>query len=272
MQSIDIWKALAGIAIFLLGMKFLEASLQQLAGRRFKLLLKKHTSNKLKAIGGGTIVTTVLQSSSVVNLMLLAFVGAGIITMQNALAVILGSNLGTTVTNWIIALVGFKINIENIALPITGIAGVLYALIKKDSKWHSVSRFFLGFSFMFVGLGYIKTGIEGLVEEVNFQQFEQSPAIVFFLVGLIITALIQSSSATVALTLSALNVNALNLFDSTAVVLGAEIGTTLKLFLASIRGSAAKKRVAMAGFIFNTIPVLLVLFLLSHKSKHRDIC
>lgn len=263
MSSFDIWKAIAGIAIFLLGIKFLEESLQQLAGRPFKLFLKKYTSHKLKAIGGGTIVTVVLQSSSVVNLMLLAFVGAGIITMQNALAVILGSNLGTTVTNWIIALVGFKVNIENVALPITGIAGIAYTLFNPQTRWHNLSRFFLGFSFMFVGLGYIKTGIEGLVKHIDFQQFEHSPVIIFFLVGLIITALVQSSSATVAITLSALYAGAINLYDSTAIVLGAEVGTTLKLFIASIKGSAAKKRVALGGFIFNTVPVFLALIFLS---------
>jgi len=263
MSSIDIWKALAGIAIFLLGIKFLEESLKQLAGRKFKLFLKKQTSNKLKAIGGGAIVTAVLQSSSIVNLMVLAFVGAGIITMQNALAIVLGANLGTTVTNWLIALLGFKFNIENFALPITGIAGIAYALINKHTKWFNLSRFFLGFSFMFVGLSYIKTGIEGLVKNVDLQQFEQSPAIVFLLIGLIITALIQSSSATVAITLSALFAGAISLFAATAIVLGSEIGTTLKLFIASINGNAAKRRVALASFIFNTIPVLLVLILLA---------
>jgi len=99
LESIDIWKMLAGIAIFLLGIKFLEESLQELAGRRFKLFLKKQTQNKLKAIGGGAVVTAVLQSSSIVGLMVLAFAGAGIIHMQNALAIILGANLGTTISN-----------------------------------------------------------------------------------------------------------------------------------------------------------------------------
>src|SRR5688572_24385198 len=124
--SFDIWKSLAGVAIFLLGMKFLEDSLRQLAGRPFKLFLKKQTSNKLKAIGGGAIVTGLLQSSSVVGLMVLAFVGAGVITMQNALAIFLGANLGTTINSWIVALLGFKFNIESFALPITAVAGIGY--------------------------------------------------------------------------------------------------------------------------------------------------
>jgi phosphate:Na+ symporter len=260
--SFDIWKIVAGVAIFLLGIKFLEESLQQLAGRNFKLFLKRQTTHKLKAIGGGAIVTSVLQSSSVVSLMVLAFVGAGIITMQNALAIILGANLGTTFTGWIITLAGFKMNIEAFALPVAGIAGLGYAIFNSHTKLYNWSRFFLGFSFLFVGLGYMKTGIEELVKYVDLQQFEQSPAIIFLLVGLFITSLIQSSSATIAITLSALNVGAINLFDSTAIILGSEIGTTLKLFIASIKGIAAKRRVALGNFIFNSITVGLVLVFL----------
>ena len=141
-SSFDIWKVLAGVAIFLLGIRFLEESLRQLSGRRFKLFLRKQTSNKLKAIGGGAIVTGVLQSSSLVSLMVLAFVGAGVITMQNALAVILGANLGTTIDSWIVAIAGFKLNIENIALPVAGIAGLGFTIFDKGSRWYNWSRFF----------------------------------------------------------------------------------------------------------------------------------
>jgi len=261
--SVDIWKMLAGVAIFLLGIDFLENSLKDLAGRRFKLFLKKQTENKLKAIGGGAVVTAVLQSSSLVSLMVLAFVGAGIIKMQNALAVILGANLGTTIDSWIVALVGFKLNIENIALPVTGIAGIGYVIFNKQSTLHNWCRFLLGFSFLFVGLGFMKTGIEDLVKTVDLHQYEQYPAIIFFLLGFIITALIQSSSATIAITLSALHAGAVNLYDAMAIILGSEIGTTIKLFIASIKGTAAKKRVALGNNLFNMINVSLILIFLS---------
>lgn len=262
-MQFDVWKILAGVAIFLLGIQFLEESLQQLAGRRFKLFLKKQTSNKVKAIGGGAIVTGVLQSSSLVSLMVLAFVGAGIIKMQNALAVILGANLGTTLSSWIVVLVGFKMNIENIALPIAGIGGLGYVLFNKQTAWYNWSRFLLGFGFLFVGLGYMKSGIEDLVMNVDLSRFEKSPVIVFFLLGFILTTLIQSSSATVAITLSALHAGAIGLYESTAVILGSEIGTTIKLFIASVRGVAAKRRVALGNFIFNVINVSLFLIFLS---------
>ena len=261
-ESFDIWKVLAGVAIFLLGVRFLEESLQQLIGRRFKLFLKRQTSRKIKAVGGGAIVTAVLQSSSVVSLMVLAFVGAGVITMQNALAVILGANLGTTFTGWLVALVGFKVNIESIALPLTGVAGLAMAIVNKNSRFFNWSRFLLGFSFLFVGLGYIKDGMLDLVTNFDLQQYEHSPVIVFFIVGFIITAIIQSSSATVAIALSALHAGAISLFDATAIILGSEIGATIKLFIASIKGIAAKRRVALGNFIFNILTVFSVFIFL----------
>jgi phosphate:Na+ symporter len=265
--SFDIWKLLAGVAIFLLGIKFLEESLQLLSGRRFKLFLKKQTSNRLKAIGGGALVTAVLQSSSVVSLMVLAFVGAGIISMQNALAVIMGANLGTTLTGWIIALAGFKINIENIALPVAGISGIGFAIFNPTTKLYNWSRLLLGFSFLFVGLGYMKTGIEGLVVNFDLNKYADEPLFVFVLIGFIITSLIQSSSATIAITLSALYAGALTLPDAIAIVLGSEVGTTIKLFLASIKGTAAKKRVALGNFIFNSITMVLVFIFLFPLSR-----
>src|SRR6188474_1757233 len=267
LELIDIWKMLAGVAIFLLGVMLMEESLQVLAGRRFKLFLKKQTQNKLKAIGGGAIVTAVLQSSSIVGLMVLAFVGAGIIAMQNALAIILGANLGTTVSNWIVALVGFKVNIENIALPVTGIAGLGYVIFDKSSPLYNWSRFLLGFSFLFVGLGYIRSGIEEIVKQVDLTQYENSPVIVFVLVGFIITTIIQSSSATMALTLSALFAGGINLYDSMAITLGSEVGTTIKLFIASIKGTAVKKRVALGNFLINIITVSVVIIFLSPVNR-----
>lgn len=267
MEIPDFWKVLAGVAIFLLGIRLLEESLQVLAGRQFKLFLKKHTSNKIKAIGGGAVVTAILQSSSVVSLMVLAFVGAGIITMQNALAVILGANLGTTLTGWVVSLAGFTFNIEDWALPLAGIAGLGYAILNRHGRWYNWCRFFLGLSFLFIGLGYMKTGMEGFVMAVNLQQYANAPLIVFFLIGFLITSLIQASSATMAITLSALYTGVITLNDGIAIVLGSEIGTTIKLFFASLKGAAAKRRVALGNFLFNTITVVVVFIFLFPLSR-----
>lgn len=260
--AINIWELLAGVALFLLGIRFMEESLQHLSGRRFKLFLKKQTSNKIKAIGGGAIVTAVLQSSSLVGLLVLAFVGAGIIGMQNALAIILGANLGTTFNSWIVALVGFKMNIENIALPVAGLAGMGFAMFNQQTKFFNLCRFLFGFSLLFVGLGYMKNGMLGFVNGVAIQQFASFPLVVTFGIGFIITTLVQSSSATIAITLSALYSGVVELPAAMAIVLGSEVGTTIKLFVASLKGSAAKKRVALGNFIFNLINSGLILVFL----------
>lgn len=244
----DLSKMMAGIGLFLLGMGFLEEALRKLAGRAFKIFLRKQTSNKLKAVAGGAIVTGVLQSSSVVNLMVLAFVGAGVLTMQNALAVILGANIGTTLTSWIVATLGFKLNIEGLAFPIVGIFGVAMVVVRREGTAYQWSKFLLGFGLLFVGLSFMKTGFESMVNQFDFGQLANYPLALFVIAGFVLTTLIQSSSATVAITLTALHSDAITLLAAMAMVLGSEVGTTIKLILAALNGIAAKKRVALGNF------------------------
>ncbi|HMO33311.1 MAG TPA: Na/Pi symporter [Lacibacter sp.] len=260
--TFEYWKLLAGAAIFLLGINLLEEALKMLTGRRFKLFLKKQTGHKLKAIAGGTVVTAFMQSSSVVNLLVLSMVGAGILKMQNALAVMLGSNLGTTFTGWVVATFGFKFNIEAFSLPLLAVAGLLVMVARPQSTLFYWCRFFIGFAFLFLGLDYMKTGMVGFVEQTDLSRFAGYPLLFFVGVGLVLTALVQSSSVTIALTLSALHARAIDLPMAAAIVLGAEIGTTLKLALASVQGVAAKKRVALGNILFNTINTVLILLLL----------
>jgi phosphate:Na+ symporter len=261
-NSFDIWKMLAGIAFFLLAMNFMENSLRLLAGRPFKLLLKKQTNNKLKAIGGGAVVTALLQSSSIANLLVLSMVGAGVVKMENALALMLGSNLGTTLTSWMVATLGFSYNIEMLAIPLAGITGIGMAFLNNQSKWFLVLKFIFSLAFLFIALGYIKTGMEGFVKQTDLSFFNEYPVIVFLLLGIVLTTIVQSSSATMALTLSALHSNAITLLVATAIVLGSEIGTTLKLFAAAAGGIATKKRVALGNFIFNVVTAAVMFALL----------
>jgi phosphate:Na+ symporter len=265
--SFDIWKMLAGVAFFLLAMKFMEDSLRQLAGRSFKLFLKKQTKNKVKAIGAGAVVTGFLQSSSIVNLLVLSMVGASVVKMENALAIILGSNLGTTLDSWLVATLGFNFNIESFALPVAGITGIGMAFSNNDSKWFLWLKFLFSLAFLFIALGFIKTGMEGYVKQTDLSSFTQYPLIVFLLLGVFLTTIIQSSSATIALTLSALYTDAITLYMATAIVLGSEIGTTFKLFLASAKGLTAKKRVALGNFLFNLVTVS-IMFLLLRPVNH----
>jgi phosphate:Na+ symporter len=251
-------KILAGIGFFLLGMRYVEESMRNLTGRSFKLFLRHQTTNKFKAITGGALVTAVLQSSSIVNLMVLAFVGAGILTLRNALAIMLGANLGTTLSSWAVALLGFSFNIEFFSLPLVGLGGIGLVLLSKSSRAYHWSKFVLGLGALFVGLDFMKASFGAMAALFDFQNLQHLPAIFFVLVGFLISSLIQSSSATVAITLSALNVDAINLYSATAVVLGSEVGTTIKLLLAAVRGVPAKKRVALGNFLYNTILLIIV--------------
>jgi len=252
----------AGIGLFLLGTNFLEEALSKLAGRSFKLFLKTQTNNKFKAVASGAIVTAVLQSSSVVSLMVLAFVGSGVLAMQNALSVILGANIGTTLTSWIVATLGFKVNIESIAYPLVGVCGIAMTLFRSDQKAFHWSKFLFGFGLLFIGLSFMKSGFEEIALGFDFSLLSNYPLIVFVLVGFVLTSLIQSSSATVAITLTALNSEAITLLPAMAMVLGSEVGTTIKLLIASVKGIAAKKRVAFGNFIYNTFIIILVLITL----------
>lgn len=258
----DIWKLLAGAALFVLGIGLLEEALKALTGRRFKLYLKRQTGNKLKAIAGGTVVTALMQSSSVVNLLMLSMVGAGVVKMQNALAVMLGSNLGTTFTSWVVATFGFKLNIEAFALPLLAVFGLLILLVRPLGTLFYWCRFFIGFAFLFMGLQFMKEGMIHFVQQVDLSVYTHYPLVFFVLVGFLLTALVQASVVTIALTLTALSMGVIDLTMAACIVLGAEIGTTIKLALASIQGVAAKKRVALGNILFNSINTFVMLLLL----------
>ena len=263
MSSIDIIsKMLAGIAFFLLAMNFMESALKHLAGRGFKLFLRRQTTNKLKAIGGGAIVSGLLQSSSILNLLVLSLAGAGIIQMENSLALLLGSNLGSTLNSWVVAIFGFNYNIESVVMPIAGITGIGMAFSNNQSKLFLWFKFFFSLAFLFIALGFIKDGMDGWVKQTDLSVFNTYPVIAFFAAGIFFTAIVQSSSVTMALALSALNANIISLYAGTALVLGAEIGTTLKLFLASTDGQAIKKKIALGNFFFNVIIAGIILLLL----------
>ncbi|KYP13509.1 Na/Pi symporter [Flavihumibacter sp. CACIAM 22H1] len=256
----QIWELLAGISIFIIGMRWLEEALKNIAGRPFKLFLKKHTHNTFKGIVGGAVVTALLQSSSIVNIMVLAFVGARVLQMENALALMLGSNLGTTFTSWIIAVVGFKLNIEALAWPLTGIAGLVWTILPQQHRFHAWVQVAVGFGFLLLGLFFMQSGVEASIQKIDLNQFKQFPLIVFLLAGAVITSIVQAGSATIALTLSVLHAGGIDLPAAAAIVLGAEIGTTTKLLILAQGKLADKKRVALGNFLFNTSTSILAFF------------
>jgi len=248
---LSIFKLLAGIGLFLFAMFLLEESLKNLSGRNFKLFLQRVTKNRFSAVAGGAVVTAVLQSSSMVSLMVLAFVGAGVFTMKNAFAIILGANLGTTIDSWLVATLGFKMDIEVVAYPAVFVGGLLLILFGKRAAIKHIAWFLFGFGMLFIALSFMKTAMESQVETFDFSKYADTSLFVFLLIGFLLTMLVQSSSVTMALTLSAIHAGAVEFAPATAIVLGSELGSTIKILLGSLGGTASKKRVALGNFMFN---------------------
>jgi len=246
-----------GIGLFLVGMHLLETALSQLASRDFKLLLRRNTSSNTRAVFSGIVTTALLQSSSIVSFMTLAFAGSGIIKLQNALAVILGANIGTTLSNWIIATLGFTFDIDMIWYPLLGIGGIILVMFKQNKKIEQICFFFIGLTLLFIALGFMKNGMLNTVERFDLGSFNQYPPIAFVFIGFIITFLIQSSGATMAITLSALYAKAIPFDLAVAVVIGSELGTALKLVLAATGSSPEKKRLAAGNILLNLVTTIL---------------
>jgi len=262
MNANDFWEFLAGLGIFMFGMFLLEESIRNLSGRAFKGFIRKYTENTVKAVLTGTFATAILQSSSAVTLMVLAFTGAGIMSLQNGIGVVLGSNLGTTLTSWIVATLGFKISIEALALPFIGIGGLGLIFLGKSAKGSNISKLSVGFGFLFMGLDYMKRSIEAIASEDLLQMIPDYGPLMYVLVGFVLTAALQSSSASMAVVLSALYSGLLNYTDATAMVIGTNLGTTVTVMIGAVGGSTVKKRVGMGHFLFNAITAIIALILL----------
>jgi phosphate:Na+ symporter len=251
--NLDIWKLLAGLGIFLFGMLLIEESVRALSGRAFRRIIRQYTDGRLKSIGSGALVTALLQSSSAVSLMVLAFVGAGVMNMQNAVGVIMGSNIGTTLTAWIIATIGFKVKIESLALPFIGLGAVGLIFFKPSAKPFLVTRLLIGFGFLFLGLDFMKGSVESFAQTFSLEQLPAYGLWFYLLVGTLITALMQASAATIAIVLTALNSGLITFDIGAAMVIGANIGTTITVLLGAIGGVPVKKRVSLSHLIFNIV-------------------
>lgn len=276
----NIWALLAGLGFFLFGMELLETSLKSLAGRTFRDFLKRNTETKMRGIFSGAFVTAILQSSTLVSLMILAFVGAELIKMSSAIAVILGTNLGTTATGWFFALVGLKLNIQQFSYVLLGLGALVRLVTSQDSEsfWKrmlfQIAQFTLGLALLLIGLDTMKNAIELLALNYDLSKFQHLHYTLYALIGLILTALIQSSSATMAITLSALFSGAILLNQAAGVIAGAYIGTTFTVLLGAIGASTDRKRVAVAHFLFNlttaaiALPLIPLLILLISDVLH----
>ncbi|MFT7299897.1 MAG: phosphate:Na+ symporter [Porticoccus sp.] len=256
------WELAAGLGIFLFGMMTLEQALHALGTHSFRRLLRTYTNTPIRGVLMGVVSTACLQSSSMVGLIVLAFVGAGILKMSNALGIIFGTNLGTTFTGWIVATIGFKLNLTEYALPLLALGTLGIVFIHTEHRRHPQAKLLLGFGLLLMGLELMKTSMGFLSELVSPEVFRDYPLLLFLLGGLIFTAIIQSSSATMMIVLSAIHADVLPLTTAAAIVIGANLGTTSTVLIGGLKGFSAKRRVALSHLIFNLVTSVVAFALL----------
>lgn len=262
----DILTLLGSLGLFLYGMKSMSHALEKLAGYKMRSILAATTANRFFALLTGFFITATIQSSSATTMMVVSFVNAGLLTLTEAVGVIMGANIGTTITAWLITLLGFKVKMTAIAIPLAGL-GFLFSLSKKP-KHQQLGFFIIGFAILFIGLEFLKNSVPDIV---NNPQILQSLAeytnqgyfsiILFMAFGTLLTLVIQSSSATMALTLVMAYEGWIPFDIAAAIVLGENIGTTITANLAAIVTNFQAKRAARAHFIFNMLGVVWMLLL-----------
>lgn len=257
---------IGALGLFLYGMKLMSEALQKVAGSKMRHILGAMTNNRFKGAFTGLLVTTTIQSSSATTVMVVSFVNAGLLTLTGAVSVIMGANIGTTVTAWIISILGFKVSLSFLSLPLIGLSFPLF--FSKNGLRKSWGEFIIGFAILFIGLQFLKESVPDIRSNPEALHFLSAytdlgylSVLLFVLIGTLLTIIIQSSSATMALTL-VLTYNGLIPFElAAAMVLGENIGTTITANLAAIVANTSAKRAARAHFLFNVFGVIWILAL-----------
>ena len=263
---LQILTLLGALGMFLYGMNLMSAGLQKAAGSKMRGMLTAMTSNPFKGVLTGLGITTVIQSSSATTVMTVGFVNAGLLTLSQAVGVIMGANIGTTVTAWLVSLLGFKADISLFAVPLMAV-GFILSLSKSDKRRH-ISELIVGFSLLFLGLSLMKESVPDLKETPEVLAFIQNwtsygfgSVLIFLVFGSVLTLVLQSSSATMALTLIMVNMGWIPFEMGAAMVLGENIGTTITANIAAAVGNANARRAAMAHTLFNLFGVCWALAL-----------
>ena len=261
---LDFLGLLGSVGLFLYGMKVMSEGLQKAGGDRLRNIRSAMTRNRFTGTLTGFLITALIQSSSASTVMVVSFVNAGLMTLAQSMAVIMGANVGTTFTAWVIALFGFKVNISAFVLPLIGLSIPL--LFAKSSRNKSIGEFLIGFAFLFMGLDMISKYVPDLQSNPEMFAFLQhyssmgfGSVLIFMFVGLVVTMVIQSSAATFAITLIMCSKGWIDFDLSCALILGSNIGTTVTPLLASMSGNVAAKRTAMGHLLFNLLGCVWVL-------------
>ena len=272
---LDFLRLLGALGLFLFGMKLLSEALQKVAGSKLRSILSAMTSNKFMGVFTGFVITGIIQSSSATTVMVVSFVNAGLLSLAESIGVIMGANIGTTVTAWLISLLGFKFDIFSFTFIFIGVGlPIMFSKDKRKSSWGEV---IVGFSLIFFGLHFLKAYTPDINDNPGLLKFFSSysdtgfiSVLIFVIIGTVITMIIQSSSAAMAVTL-VMCYNGLISFDlAAAMVLGQNIGTTITANLAAIIANTSAKRAARAHLVFNVIGVILFLFVFNPFLKSID--
>ncbi len=263
---INIFSLVGSLALFLFGMKTMSEGLEKFAGDRLRSILAAMTKNRVMGVLTGILITALIQSSSATTVMVVSFVNAGLMTLVQSIGVIMGANIGTTVTAWIISAVGFKVNIAAFAIPLLAIGMPLIFSGKGNRK--SIGEFIFGFSFLFMGLSFLQDAatemnigdmVAGMLAHVPQDSF--FTIILFVIVGALVTMIVQASAATMAITLMlfGMNIPGFGFEQAAALAMGQNIGTTITAFMASLTANTQARRAALAHMFFNVFGVVVFL-------------
>ena len=263
---IQILSIAGSLGLFLFGMKIMSDGIQKAAGDRLKAILNLMTKNRIFAVFTGFFITALIQSSSATTVMIVSFVNAGLLNLGQAIGVIMGANIGTTVTGWIVALLGFKIKVTSMALPAIGIG--LPFFFSKNINRKEFGEILIGFGLLFLGLAFLKDSVPDIKSHPEILAFIQNltgygigSMILFVIIGGLITVIVQSSSAAMAITLTMAYSGWIDFPTAAAIVLGENIGTTITAYLASIGTSINARRASRAHTLFNIFGVIWMLLL-----------
>ena len=263
---ITIFKLLGALGVFLYGMRVMSEGIQKVAGKKMQSILNYMTANRAVAVLTGFLITGLVQSSSATTVMVVSFVNASLLTLTQAIGVVMGANIGTTVTTWIVAVIGFKFKITAIALPIVGIG--LPFMFSKYKKRRDIGDILIGFGLLFLGLMFLKSSVPDIRSNPEVLEFLKNYTelgfisfVIFVIVGSILTIIVQSSSAAMAITVTMAFMGWIGFETAAAIVLGENIGTTVTAYLASIGTSVNARRTARAHFLFNFFGVIWMAFI-----------
>jgi len=261
---LDFLTLIGALGLFLFGMKLMSEALQKVAGNKLRNFLAAMTSNRIMGVITGVSITAFIQSSSATTVMIVSFVNAGLLTLTESAGVIMGANIGTTVTAWIISILGFKVKMSILAYPIIGIGFPF--IFSKKTRHQSWGQVLVGFALLFIGLESLKSSVPNIGENPEILEFLKNftgmglgSSLIFLAIGTILTVVIQSSSATMALTLVMCNNGWISFDSAAAMVLGENIGTTITANLAAMVANSTAKRAARFHLLFNVIGVIWVL-------------